>query len=87
VKIRNYVIALAIAGMLGGMFGSSKALASAAPAPVVVAGSTATTGVWLTGGFVGAVAVICIYDIYLKVTGVKNWDGSMKVAPHAPRSH
>jgi hypothetical protein len=31
-------------------------------------------------GFIGVVATLCAYDIYLKIEGVKNWDGTPKVA-------
>jgi hypothetical protein len=39
-------------------------------------------------GFLGVVAGLCAYDIYLKVKGVKNWDGTANVVePHKHRYH
>jgi hypothetical protein len=39
-------------------------------------------------GFLGTVAALCAYDIYLKIEGVKNWDGTTKVAKfHRHRHH
>ncbi|MBI1204232.1 MAG: hypothetical protein GC182_17160 [Rhodopseudomonas sp.] len=86
-RIYKFAIALAIVGVLAGPFNASKVYAFAPPPPsVTVTTSGAATGAWITGGFIGAVAVICVYDIYLKLTGVKNWDGSMKAVAH-PRAH
>jgi hypothetical protein len=55
-----------------------------APAAMVVTttvpmstGAGAVAGV--AGGFIAAVAALCLYDIWLKINGVKNWDGSPKI--------
>jgi len=55
-----------------------------APVPVVpvAAGAAATAGAWATGGFIGVVAVLCVYDIILKINSVKNWDGTPKKPNH-----
>ena len=39
----------------------------------------------LAFGFLGVVAALCAYDIYLKIEGVKNWDGTPKAGP--PQGH
>jgi hypothetical protein len=42
-----------------------------------------STALGVGGGFaVGIIAtagLLCLYDVWLKITGVKNWDGSPKV--------
>jgi NO-binding membrane sensor protein with MHYT domain len=76
VKIRNCVLALSFAVLVMGSVKEANALP--APDPVVVGGTTAGAGLWITGGFIGAVAVLCAYDIVLKINGVKNWDGTPK---------
>ncbi len=61
--------------------------ADAVPAPTVVAASTATgAGVVGAGAFIGLVAVICGYDLYLKITGLKNWDGTPKTVAGKKRN-
>jgi hypothetical protein len=47
------------------------------PCPPVVAGLS--TGAAITVGFIGFVAALCLYDVWLKINGLKNWDGSPKV--------
>ncbi len=50
------------------------------PCPPIVAGLS--TGAALTVGFIGFVAALCLYDIWLKMNGLKNWDGSPIVTHH-----
>jgi hypothetical protein len=76
VIVRKVVIALSVATCLAGSVRQSQA--DAMPVPVV-AGTTATAGLWVTGSFLGVVAVLCAYDLIQKAQGLKNWDGSAKV--------
>lgn len=48
------------------------------PPSVVATGTALSTGAALTVGFIGVVAAICVYDIWLKFNGYKNWDGTPK---------
>ena len=78
--LRKCVIALSVAAILAGSVSQSKA--GLAPVPVVAASSAVGAGVFVTGGFIGVVAVLCVYDFILKFNGVKNWDGTPKVKGH-----
>ena len=78
--LRKCVIALSVAAILVGSVSQSKA--NVAPVPVVAVSSAVGAGVFVTGGFIGVAAVLCIYDFILKFNGVKNWDGTPKVKGH-----
>jgi hypothetical protein len=74
------VIVLSAAAILAGSVNQSKALpVTPPPAPIVAGSSSAAAGVAVVGGFIGVIAALCIYDIVLKINGVKNWDGTPKV--------
>jgi hypothetical protein len=75
--LRKCVIALSVLALLIGSANQSKAVAIVTPP---AAAGAATTGAWVAGGFVGAIAVLCLYDLWLKVDGQKNWDGTAKTA-------
>ena len=53
------------------------------------AGSSAALGVGggIAIGVIATAALLCAYDIWLKINGFKNWDGSPKVVKvhHHPR--
>jgi hypothetical protein len=49
---------------------------SALPAPVVAGGTAVSAMAYVTGGFIGVVGVICVYDLIQKINGQKHWDGS-----------
>jgi hypothetical protein len=78
--LRKCVIALSVAAILAGSVSQSKAIL--APVPVVAVSSAVGAGVFVTGGFIGVAAVLCVYDFILKINGVKNWDGTPKVKGH-----
>jgi hypothetical protein len=63
------------------MFGSVRKAAASAP-PLPVAAASVGAGAYFAGSIIGVVAVLCIYDFWLKANGVKNWDGSPKVVKH-----
>jgi len=75
--LRKCVIALSVFALLIGSANQSKAIVIVTPP---AAAGAATTGAWVAGGFVGAIAVLCLYDLWLKVDGQKNWDGTAKTA-------
>ena len=72
--LHKCVVAFSVVALLAGSANQSKA--EVAPVAPVAAGATA--GVWVAGGFIGVVAVLCLYDIWLKMDGQKNWDGTPK---------
>jgi hypothetical protein len=49
------------------------------------AGSGVSAGLYVAGGFIGFVAVLCLYDLGLKIQGLKNWDGTPKTVVHRRR--
>jgi hypothetical protein len=79
--LRKCAIALSVVALLAGSVNQSKATGVPIQ-PAAAAGASAAAGAWVAGGFIGVVAALCIYDIMLKINGVKNWDGTEKVMPH-----
>lgn len=73
---RKCAIALSVAVLLAGSVNQSKA--SPIPITPAAAGGGAAAGAWVAGGFIGVVAALCLYDIWLKIDGQKNWDGTPK---------
>lgn len=67
---------------------SSAHQSRALPAPPVVTTTSTSVGagVYVAGGIVGIAAALCVYDLYLKFSGLKNWDGTPKkgVTPKFP---
>ena len=79
--LRKWLIALSVVALLAGSVGQSKAAGPITPV-VVYSSAGAGAGLAVTGGFIGLVAVLCVYDIGLKIQGVKNWDGTPKLQRH-----
>jgi hypothetical protein len=78
---RKYAVALCIVALVAG---SIKPV-QAAPAEVLAASNTALgTAGSITVGFIGAVAVVCLFDLVWKVQGLKNWDGTPKKGVKLP---
>jgi hypothetical protein len=76
--MRKVMLAIAVVFALAGSVNPSRAITIFTPPAAVAAGSGAA--VFVAGGFLGAVAALCAYDIWLKINGLKNWDGTAKVA-------
>jgi hypothetical protein len=74
--LRKCAIALSVVTLLAGSVQQSKAISVVTPTVAATGGAAA--GVWIAGGFIGVVAVLCLYDIWLKMDGQKNWDGTPK---------
>jgi len=74
VEVKKCLIALIAAAFLTGASQSSKAL----PQETVVAGSASSVGAvaYIGGTIIGVAAFLCIYDLYLKASGLKKWDGT-----------
>jgi hypothetical protein len=73
---RKYVIALSIAAALGASLGPSQAafFPPSAPPPSTAPGVIG----WSAGGIIVTAGVLCLYDLWLKINGAKNWDGTAK---------
>jgi hypothetical protein len=56
---------------------------------MLVGGTTGGAGLvsFVAVGFLGVVATMCAYDLYLKIEGVKNWDGTPKVIHPQRQQH
>jgi len=73
------VVPTVVVALLGASVNQSKAAPPPAPPPVYTSTAALSTGAAITVGFLGFVAALCIYDVWLKYMGYKNWDGSPKV--------
>ena len=51
----------------------------AAPAAAPGSGLALGVGGGLAGGIIASAAILCVYDIWLKINGFKNWDGTPKI--------
>jgi hypothetical protein len=75
--LRKFVVALAIAGMITATtVKPSHAMPAHAPAT-----AASMAGLYFPGALIIAVAGLCFYDLYLKMNGYKNWDGTPLSAP------
>ncbi len=92
--LRKFGFAVAIAATLAALPGQSRA----ADLPIkpkllpkmLLGGTTGGAGFvsFVAVGFIGVVASLCAYDLYLKIEGVKNWDGTPKVIrPQKQQQH
>ena len=75
--LRKFIVALSVVGFLVGSINESKAGPLPAVVPAVAASSVGA-GFWIAGGVFGVVVALIVYDIKLKIDGVKNWDGTPK---------
>jgi hypothetical protein len=87
VIIRKSVVAFLVVALLAGSVNQSKALPVLPPPVPVPVAAASTAGAWVAGGFIGVVAALCLYDIWLKMNGLKNWDGTPKVMQHTRHGH
>jgi hypothetical protein len=89
--LRKFVVAGVVAGMLVALASPSKAADLPIKVPVKMSLATGAGGggavTFVAVGFIGVVAAICAYDLYLKIEGVKNWDGTPKTAPAHKHPH
>ncbi len=73
--------------LLAGSVSQSKADGVGPSAAVIGTSDSAGAGAWLAGGIIVVAAALCVYDLGLKINGVKNWDGTEKRMPHAKHYH
>jgi hypothetical protein len=74
------------------LVGVSANQAKAVPPPPVFSpppatSITAAAGFWAAGTIIGLAAALCIYDVWLKINGLKNWDGTPIVQKPPPHHH
>lgn len=83
--VKLFLVALLVCGLLAYSSQPSKAVAQA-PVAVVTGSSAVGAGIYVAGGIVGLAALLCVYDLYLKSSGLKNWDGTPKkgLTPNFP---
>jgi hypothetical protein len=89
--LRKFGFAVAVIAALVALSGQSRAAdlpikpKMMPMAKTLFGGTTGGAGLvsFVAVGFLGVVATMCAYDLYLKIEGVKNWDGTPKAAePH-----
>jgi hypothetical protein len=86
--LRKSVITLAVmAALSAASVSQSKAAALTPPPPPPATSMTLAAGGGLAVGIIATAALLCIYDVWLKINGYKNWDGSPKVQTPPPRQH
>ena len=70
---------VALAMLTSALNPASAAIVKTTPPPVTTSSSALGVGGGLAIGIIATAGLICIYDIWLKMNGLKNWDGSPKV--------
>lgn len=82
--MKSFLVALLVSGLV--VYSSQPSKASALPVAPVAETTSVGAGVYVAGGIIGVAAVLCVYDLYLKINGLKNWDGTPKkgVTPKFP---
>ena len=78
-KIASLVIAFVLLASV--MKPASALMLPVMPVAPAASGSGLALGVGggLAGGIIASAAILCVYDIWLKINGFKNWDGTPKV--------
>ena len=91
--MRKLGFAIAVVAILAALPGQSRAADLPLRPPLLpkmlLGGTTGGAGLvsFVAVGFLGVVAAMCAYDFYLKIEGVKNWDGTEKVAKVLKHRH
>ena len=65
---------------------ASAAMVIVVPPPPATS-MTLAAGGGLAVGIIATAAILCIYDVWLKINGYKNWDGTPKVQTAPPHHH
>src|SRR5215471_12224667 len=85
---RKSVVGLVvIAALSAASVGQPKAAIVSHPVPPPATSMTLAAGGGLAVGIIATAALLCIYDVWLKINGYKNWDGSPKVQIPPPKQH
>jgi len=85
--LRKSIVALVVAAVLSASVSQSKACIALPPPPAAIPGTAVSAGAWAAGGIIAVAAALCLYDIWLKINGYKNWDGSPKVVQIVHHHH
>ncbi len=85
--IRKCILMLAVAAALMSASVNQSKAGLPPPPPPITSAAVLSTGAAATVGFLGFVAALCLYDVWLKFNGYKNWDGSPKVVQVSHHHH
>jgi len=84
--IRTTAAACSIALVLTSSQPASALMVVGQPAPPPTSMTLAAGGGFAVG-IIGTAALLCLYDVWLKINGYKNWDGSPKVVQVQAQHH
>jgi len=73
-KIASFSVMVVL--LAAGVRSTSAAIVPSTPPPPPAFGVAGGLAV----GVIATAGLLCLYDVWLKINGVKNWDGSPKVA-------
>jgi hypothetical protein len=83
---KSAVTLAVIAALSAASVSQPKAAIVTTPPPPATS-MTLAAGGGLAVGIIATAALLCIYDVWLKINGYKNWDGSPKVQTPPPKHH
>jgi hypothetical protein len=82
---KSAVTLAVIAALSAASVSQPKAAIVTTPPPPATS-MTLAAGGGLAVGIIATTALLCIYDVWLKINGYKNWDGSPKVQTPPPQT-
>jgi hypothetical protein len=87
--LRKSVVTLAVVAALSATSVNQPkaAVVTTPPPPPPGTSMTLAAGGGFAVGIIATAALLCIYDVWLKFNGYKNWDGSPKVQTPPPKHH
>lgn len=86
--LRKSIVTLAVVAALSAASVSQpKAAIVSHPVPPPATSMTLAAGGGLAVGIIATAALLCIYDVWLKINGYKNWDGSPKTQAPPSKHH
>jgi hypothetical protein len=83
---KSAVTLAVIAALSAASVSQPKAAIVTTPPPPATS-MTLAAGGGLAVGIIATAALLCIYDVWLKINGYKNWDGSPKLQTPPPKHH
>jgi hypothetical protein len=84
---KSAVTLAVIAALSAASVSQPKAAAAIVTPPPPATSMTLAAGGGFAVGIIATAALLCIYDVWLKINGYKNWDGSPKVQTPPPKHH
>ena len=86
-QMKKTLAALSIALVLTSSLPASALMVVGQPTPPPPSAAALGVGGGFAVGIIATAALLCIYDVWLKVNGLKNWDGSAKVVQVQAHHH